>query len=240
MDISKGKPALKRQLRMALAASKGGKTLIASVRKRLEELGRSKSFIDWNKAKAFTAEIEELRRIIFEDVGRDDPADAIDLLWDFLGIVATCYERCDDSNGYLGDVFHEASGNMSLLAETAQLDAQLLSQRLFSAYQDNGYGQYDYLISILASSLGKDGLLHLRTLFADWQASLKTSKNKQRDSKSYYAQIALQEIADALGDVQAFRDQYSPELQKRPGLAAELGKYTGHALNHSPKTGAPL
>lgn len=27
MDISKGKPALKRQLRMALAASKGGKTL---------------------------------------------------------------------------------------------------------------------------------------------------------------------------------------------------------------------
>lgn len=225
---------------MALAASKGGKTLIASVRKRLEELGRSKSFIDWNKAKAFTAEIEELRRIIFEDVGRDDPADAIDLLWDFLGIVATCYERCDDSNGYLGDVFHEASGNMSLLAETAQLDAQLLSQRLFSAYQDNGYGQYDYLISILASSLGKDGLLHLRTLFADWQASLKTSKNKQRDSKSYYAQIALQEIADALGDVQAFRDQYSPELQKRPGLAAELGKYTGHALNHSPKTGAPL
>ena len=140
MDISKGKPALKRQLRMALAASKGGKTLIASVRKRLEELGRSKSFIDWNKAKAFTAEIEELRRIIFEDVGRDDPADAIDLLWDFLGIAATCYERCDDSNGYLGDVFHEASGNMSFLAETAQLDAQLLSQRLFSAYQDNGYG----------------------------------------------------------------------------------------------------
>jgi hypothetical protein len=222
MDISKGKPALKRQLRMALAASKGGKTLIASVRKRLGELGRSKSFIDWNKAKAFTAEIDELRRMIFEEVGRDHPAEAIDLLWDFLGIAASCYERCDDSNGYMSDVFHEASGNMGLLAVAAQLDAQLLSQRLFSAYLDNGYGQYDYLISILAPSLGKDGLLHLRALFADWQASLKTNKNKQRDSKSYYAQIAIQEIADALGDVQAFRDQYSPELQKRPDIAADI------------------
>jgi len=86
MDISKGKPALKRQLRMALAASKGGKTLIASVRKRLGELGRSKSFIDWNKAKAFTAEIEDLRRIIFEDVGREHPDDAIDLLWNAVMI----------------------------------------------------------------------------------------------------------------------------------------------------------
>lgn len=71
MEFSKSKPALKRQLRMALAARKGGATMIASVSKRLGELGRSQSFIDWNKAKAFTAEIEDLRRIIFEDVGKD-------------------------------------------------------------------------------------------------------------------------------------------------------------------------
>ena len=222
MEFSRGKPALKRQLRMALAASKGGKILIASVRKRLGELGRSQSFIDWNKAKAFTAEIEDLRRIIFEDVGKDHPADAIDLLWDFLAIAASCYERCDDNNGYLGGVFHEASGNMGILAEEAQLDAQILSQRLFSAYQDNGYGQYDDLISIFAPSLGKEGLTHLRTLFTNWQAGLKPAKGERLDSKSYYAQIALQEIADALGDVQAYRDQYSPEMQKRPNIAADI------------------
>lgn len=224
MDISKGKPALKRQLRMALAASKGGKTLITSVRKRIGELGRSHSFIDWNKAKAFTAEIEDLRRIIFEDVGKDHPADAIDLLWDFLGIAASCYERCDDSNGYLGDVFHEASGNMGHLAEGAQLDPQILSQRLFSAYQDNEYGQYDDLISIFAPSLGKEGLESLQILFVDLQAGLKPVKNEQWDSRSYHTQIALQEIADALGDVQAYRAQYSPELQRRPGIAAEIAR----------------
>lgn len=93
---------------------------------------------------------------------------------------------------------------------------------MFSSYQDNGYGQYDDLISILATSLGKEGLAHLRTLFADWQAGLKPVKNERLDSKAYYAQIALQEIADALGDVQAYRDQYSPELQRRPGIAAEI------------------
>lgn len=207
---------------MALAASKGGATLITSVRKRLGELGRSQSFIDWNKAKAFTAEIEDLRRIIFEDVGKNYLAEAIDLLWDFQGIAESCYERCDDSNGYLGGVFHEASGDIGILAEGVQLDAQKLSQRLFSAYQDYGYGQYDDLISIMAPSLAKEGLEHLRTLFTDWQASLKTAKSEQRDSEIYYAQIALQEIADALGDVQAFRDQYSPELQKRPGIAADI------------------
>jgi len=122
MEFSKGKPAVKRQLRMALAASKGGAPLITSVRKRLGEIGMSQSFVDWNKAKAFTAEIEELRRIIFEGIGKDNPAEAIDLLWDFLGIAASCYERCDDSNGYLGGVFHEASGNMGILAEGVQLD----------------------------------------------------------------------------------------------------------------------
>ena len=222
MEFSKGKPAVKRQLRMALAASKGGETLIASITKRLGELGRSQSFIDWNKAKAFASEIEDLRRMIVEEVGKDHPTEAIDLLWNFLGIAASCYERCDDSNGYLGDVFHEASGNMGILAEAAQLDAQLLSQRLFSAYQDNGYGQYDDLISIFAQSLGREGLEYLRSLFTDWQAGLKPTKNERLDSKSYYAQIALQEIADALGDVQAFRDQYSPELQKRPSIAADI------------------
>ena len=222
MDISKGKPALKRQLRMALAASKGSETLIASVRKRLGELGRSQSFIDWNKAKAFTAEIEGLRRMIVEDIGKVHPAEAIDLLWGFLKIAASCYERCDDSNGYLGGVFHEAREDMGILAEEAQLDGQLLSQRLFSAYQDNGYGQYDKLISILASSLGKEGLTHLRTLFIDWQAGLKPAKGERLDSKSYNAQIALQEIADALGDVQAYRDQYSLEMQKWPNIAADI------------------
>lgn len=222
LDISKGEPALKRRLRMALAASKGGEALMTSIRKRLGELGRSQSFIDWSKAKAFMAEIEEMRRVIVEDVGKDHPADAIDLLWDFLGIAASCYERCDDSNGYLGGVFHAASRNMGTLAEGVQLNAQLLSQRLFSAYQNNEYGLYDGLISLLAPSLGKDGLASLRTLFTDWQAKIKPAKNERFDSKSYYAQIALQEIADALGDVQAYRDQYSPELQKRPGIAADI------------------
>lgn len=222
MDISKGKHALKRQLPMALAASKGGKTLMTSVRKRLGELGRSQSFIDWNKAKAFTAEIEDLRCMIFEDVGKDHPADALDLLWDFLGIAASCYERCDDSNGYLGGVFHGAREDMGILAEKVQLDAQILSQQLFSARQDNGYGQYDDLISIFAPSLGKEGLAHLRRLFTDWQAGQKPTKGERLDSKSYYAQIALKEIADALGDVQAYRDQYSLEMQKRPNIAADI------------------
>ena len=226
MEFSKGKPALKRQLRMALAASKGGETLIASITKRLGELGRSQSFIDWNKAKAFASEIEDLRRMIVEEVGKDHPTEAIDLLWNFLGIAASCYERCDDSNGYLGGVFHEAREDIGILAERAQLDPQLLSQRLLSAYQDNGYGQYDNLISIFAPSLSKEGLAYLRTLFADWQAGLKPAKNEKFESKSYYAQIALREIADALGDVQAYRDQYSPEMQKRPSIAA------GIALRH--------
>lgn len=222
MEISQGQPVFKRKLRMALAASQGGETLIRSVRKRLRELGRGESYIDWHKAKAFRAEIDGLRRVIFDDVGRTHPAEGVDLLWGFLGIASTCYNRCDDSHGYLSDTFAQAREDMGILARQTKLDAQILSQRIFKSYQDNGYGQYDRLISILAPSLEDDGLDVLRGLFMAWQAELKPATNDRWDSKNFSAQIALQEIADAQGDVKAYSEQYSLEQQRRPKIAAEI------------------
>lgn len=221
IDISHGKPALKRKLRMALAASKGGQTLITSIRKRLRELGRSTSYIDWNKAKAFNAEIEDLRCVIYA-VGGTHPVEAVDLYWEFLGIAASCYERCDDSHGYLSGTFEQAREDMGFLALQTTLDPLILAERIFSTYQDSGYGQYDSLISILAPSLGNEGLQHIRALFTDWQAGLKPAQEDKWDSRGFKAQSALQEIADALGDVKGYREQYSPELQKRADIAAKI------------------
>ena len=221
MEISKGDAATKRRLRMALAAKEGPQELAHQVRKRLREIARSGSYVDSVRRKALLTDLDNQLQAIVDNIANGSPADALELMWQFLGLAGSVYERCDDSSGVLGNLFASAREQIGNIAEAAAPDPCSLADRVFLALQDNGYGEYDGLIGELAPAMGTVGLEHLKSLFLDLSFEQPTTRSGG-SWRELTVRIALQDIADAQGDVDGFIAQQSERGVTIPGVAAEI------------------
>jgi len=219
MEISHGDAATQRFLRLALAEAANPEELGPLVRKRLRELSRSRTWVDGVKQKALRQDLDSLRRTIAEKIAGYSPSDALSLLWQFLALAPSVYERCDDSHGGIGGIFAEAREDMHAIAQAAKPDALALAVQIYASLNDNGYGQYDGLISAFAESLGAVGLEHLKSLFEARLADRSLS-DWERSTSRY----ALQDIADAMGDADAFAAQYDSETRTVPAIAARVAE----------------
>ena len=74
IEVSTGDAAIKRRLRLELAGAASPAEAAREVRKRLASIARGRSFIDWEKRKAFVADLEAQRRAIIEQVASMIPA----------------------------------------------------------------------------------------------------------------------------------------------------------------------
>ena len=108
MDLVQGSAALQRRARLELSAAQGPKDVAADIRKRFASLRRALSFVDWRGQKALLKDLEGPLRMIEDTVVPHDLDIAFELLWSFLQLAPSIYERTDDSNGAIGDVLHEA------------------------------------------------------------------------------------------------------------------------------------
>jgi hypothetical protein len=240
IEISTGSAAHKRRLRMELAGNISSGEVAREVRKRLSSIGRARTFIDWRKVKATKAELETQRKIIVETVAPDDAKEAFELIWQFLALADSIFQRSDDGSGLLVQSFHQACTDAGVIAKLAGVDVYLLAEKVFKAVQDNGHGQFDRLITAMAPALSNNGLEHLKTLFSDWLKEPKeTLANNERkvmgwssegaiyedevygNHRDLTVRVALQEIADAQGDVDAYIAQHE-KTRKAPMVAAEI------------------
>lgn len=242
LELVAGDAAAKRHLRLELASrSEGGAGVAAEVRKRLATIAKSRSFVDWHKYRAFIQDIEAQRRAIVDHVAPGQPADAFDLLWRLLAMAPSLYERCDDSNGAIGSVMEEALEDMGRLAPLCGLKAMPLADKVYEGFCANGYGQFDGLIGLMAPVLGREGLALLKAKFETLEkSSPKPLKNSERrvigwgrggplyeddleiKRHARFVRSALTEIADALGDVDAYAARYSAEEHANPAIAAGI------------------
>jgi uncharacterized protein DUF6880 len=108
IEISAGNAAAKRRLRMELAGAQSSSELAKEVRKRLTIMARSRSFVDWQRARSLADDLDTQRRAIVETIAKADSTEALDLLWKFMVLAPAVLERCDDSSGTVIGVFHEA------------------------------------------------------------------------------------------------------------------------------------
>ena len=215
LDITKGNADAKRQLRLELASEAGSGDVAREIRKRLSSIARSRSFIDWQGRNAFAADLDMQRRAIVSQVGPVDPAGAFDLIWRFVALANGVYERCDDSTGKVQSIFYEACEGLIDMAEVAAPDPLVLADQLLEALADDDYGHYPTLISGLASVLGSEGLQHLK-------AGITTSGIDLSNNSAL--RMALEQIADVEGDVDAYIDQQSDLARKAPQVAAEIAR----------------
>jgi hypothetical protein len=243
IEISAGDAAAKRRLRLELAAAAGSTEVAREIRKRLGTIARARSMIDWQNRKDFINDLETQQRAIIDVVADNNPAVALDLLWQYLALANSVMERCEDRSGTVIGLFHDACDNLGTIAEVARPDSKALAEQTYRALTENGYGQFDYLIEALTPALGPTGLDQLKQRvialstnptpmphedtreIIGWNAEGPVDTDSNTDRwRDGMIRMALQQIADAQGDVDAFIAQQSEAAKTVPSVAAGIAE----------------
>lgn len=243
MEVSQGNAVIKRRLRLELVSTESPAELSKEIRKRLATIARSRAFVNWQNRKALVDDLEAQRRAIVQTVAKRFPSEALELMWQFLDLARSVFERSDDSSGTIAAVFRAALGDLGEMAQAARPDPKQLADQAFRALGQNDYGQYDDLVQVLQPALGPEGLEHLKQRVVALSAGpVRKPAAHERQvvgwastgpiyadevaerSRASTVQLALQDIADAQGDVDAYVAQYEEGVRKVPKIAAQIAK----------------
>jgi hypothetical protein len=243
IEISAGDAATKRRLRLALAGTAGSATVAHEVSKRLASIAKARSFIDWQKIKPLAADLEAQRAAIRDFIAPTDPREAFELTWRLVGCAESVLSRSDDGSGRLGAIFHDAAADLGKLAQAAELEPLDLAERAFTALRADSQGAWEKLVPILAPQLGAPGLAALKQRMKEWQAEPVTvpparerqvigwssagpihADELQTSHRRHVAAFTLQQIANALGDVDSYVAQIDAKARKAPLIAAEIAR----------------
>jgi Family of unknown function (DUF6880) len=159
-----GNRKLKQAIDLAISAKEGPVALGAAVRKRLAGYVKSRSMPSYERGREIMVEFDELRTVIVENIGVENPRLALDLLWELIELHPSMLEIVDDSSGHAGDVFTGACCDLGPLAERASIDPDELAELVLQKVTNNHYGIYDGLITSLNAALGREGRAKLRGL----------------------------------------------------------------------------
>jgi hypothetical protein len=243
IEVSTGNSVAKRRLRLELAGAAGGDEAAREIHKRITSIAKARTFIDWQKTKALVTDLEAQHRAILEHVAKTDPREALALLWRLLGLAEPIFARCDDGSGRVVAVFRNAVPDLAVLAASAGAKPAELAASAFEALRGRNHGQWDALVETLAPQLGPVGLDELKTLVTTWIAepvempeTIPSWKLGSAERERLYAsqiearhrqtagRLALERIADAQGDVDAFIAQQPVEARALPKIAADIAR----------------
>lgn len=221
----------KRQVKAALAGKDGPDAVAKLIDRRLASLERAKSFIDWQKARAFRTDLDSLVDTILEELGRTAPALAIDRLVRFIASHERVFERVDDSNGAVQDIYYRAITETGPL--TARLDAaeaSTLPAKIMARLGETTHGYLIDLTRTIAPALPADVLKVWDTdLIEAINARAREEKTNPRDGWHYSMTHQWEEmrrhLTRARGDLDlllALEQARPAHRQDRNGLATLL------------------
>ena len=201
-------PVLRKKLRMLLAGTEGPGRLAAEIDKRIQTIGRSRSFVDWEKRKPLVQELEHLRATIATTLATKSPDGAVERLWAFIGIADSVIERVGDCMGDVEDVFGQAMHDLGRLSTALPArDPRALARRVLAFCAASGFGSTGALIRHLGAALGAEGRAALRRAT---EAALKSlppaarSGDWQEDARRRHLASRLALLADLEQDDDAF------------------------------------
>jgi hypothetical protein len=221
----------RRQVKAALAGKSGPEAIAKLIDRRISGLERAKSFIEWDKARAFRGDLRSLIDTIGAELGPVAPALALDRLLRFVATHERVFERVDDSSGYVQDVYYQAihmAGELSQVLSGSEAD--LLPERIMASLGESTHGYLADLTAAVAPHLPQDTLNHwdgdLKKAIADRQA-----KDKTRKSDDWFYSMTSQwagmrqTIATARGDIDLLielEERKQSHMQDPLGIATQL------------------
>lgn len=194
---------------VALTSTKKSATEPASavelyLKLQIEQLTASGQFFHYRDAHILQARLERL----MQDIARlaDTEAEqALALLDSLLERHGQVFDCVDDSDGYVGDVMHEA---VQLWLQTAahlreiQPQARNWVEVVLGYYANNEYGCFDYIISDSTCMLSENELRDLAERFErDAHKAALTDESGYYNSALSSAYLGLRQVAQALQDM---------------------------------------
>ena len=118
MDAASSDPALKRSLRLEIAAELGPEELAEALNKRMDELASSRARISWRKRPELLRELSRLRVLIVDRLAEANPSLAFTSLVAWVDLLEPLQVRTKDPRGELPAVFAQATCDVAALAGT--------------------------------------------------------------------------------------------------------------------------
>lgn len=227
LDEAERNASFRKLVSAALAGQKGPEAVAKLVDRRLGALEKARSFIDWDKERAFRDDLLTTVATISGELGDAAPPMAIERLLRFIATHARVFERVDDSSGRVQGVYYEAISALGELApRLKENETPLLPNKIMIALGQSSHG---YLVDVAQQVVKHLPEAALRT----WDHELSTQQRAQEAKTRNYNALSgasqycdiRQLVADALGDLDgliALEETKHPNSQDTIGIAGRL------------------
>ena len=208
-DVADTRVDLKRRLRMELAAQEGPAPLAAEIDKRLAAFETSRGRIGWRQRPAFIRDLDALRDLIVARLAPLDLAAAIERLWRFMGTSTQSARRYRERNSELESLYARAAGDET--AEVAGSPPWLAADTLVETLALDVAGWKAWLPAFLAQAPRPLAVEALRIV-------------TERGGGGPGWVTLIRHLADAAGDIGAFRATCGDDALKSAPVAVELAQ----------------
>lgn len=197
-----GDAALRAELRMALLAAGPAERLADALADALHGIEADRRYHDCTQSGGLAASLDRLRVSIVTDLLPRAPRLAVDLLEHFLRLDRGVFERADDSDGLIADVFRHALADYGRAwLSLPDRDPRRLAETAFDLFAENDYSVRDDVVPVFRDALGPVGLDALEGMIRHRLGALSDDPGSWREAELIRA---LSEIADARGDLDGF------------------------------------
>jgi hypothetical protein len=216
LAIADEQPAIKRRLRMELAAQVGVLDLAAEVERHLDAMAAARGRVNWRKLKGLRQDLDLLRSMITERVAHTEPATAVRLLLRFLRLEHGVLARVKDTKGEIAEVFLTTLDDLSAVATKATDLGPDFADVAFAALADVRAGAMGEMSRALAPAFTADAVARLRALIETEMALRRRVNAGWRE--------ALQALLDRQGDAEAYAATYSASEVVLPPVGANIAR----------------
>ncbi|OAN79157.1 hypothetical protein A8B82_08465 [Sulfitobacter sp. EhC04] len=225
LDEAERNAGFRRQVKAALAGKSGPEAIAKLIDRRLSGLARAKSFIEWDKARAFADDLRSLTDTITAELAPAAPALAMDRLLRLIATHEQVFERVDDSSGRVQDVYYQAIHATGDLARSLPVpEADALPEKIMTALGESTHGYLADVAEAVAPHLPQDSLARWDGDLKDAIAERQAEEAARKSDGWFYSMTSQwarmrQILASARGDLDLL---IALELKKKPHIQDTL------------------
>ncbi|WP_375455055.1 DUF6880 family protein [uncultured Methylobacterium sp.] len=224
LDETARNAGFKKLVSAALAALQGPDAVAALIDRRLTALEGARGYIDWQKRRAFIADLDATVRVILTELRPLDPAAALERLTRFLGGADGVLNRVDDNAGATQAIYERASdAAVDIAAACGAEEAGRFALTLLPRFAADPYGPFGMLIRDLVPRLAPAALAALDAGLAGVAAAPARSTGEKSEAAAFRADLERshllrlrQDIADRVGDVDGYIALEQAIMPERP------------------------
>lgn len=187
--------------------------IVKKFRSRINGLKHRKRFIHRRESKQLAEELADLLDDL--EAANPEPCLGMKLVATFIETDHVIYNNCDDSSGYISDVYRFGARNLFAEFASRCKNRKKILDLLIKIYSDDRFGTRDGLIDHAADFLGDEetkNAIHLFEILAD---------EENDEYRKRHFELAIESLARQTGDAGLFekiRLQHQPD----PGISSCL------------------